>query len=198
MKMIEIQYASEVKELEKLEARLEKVKAKLEKAHAKAEKLNATWTKEEHLEWLKNCETQDGWMVNKEDINRNGAWYDLYSAEYDIEELKGKIERTKERIEKKEKVVDEYREQIAKIENLKEREKLMKLDFEREQKEWAKDGIKLDGRYTGLTPSGKRFAIYGNSGFTERSKHCYTLYIDCEVVFTSGEFWRAYGTIKNN
>ena len=53
-------------------------------------------------------------------------------------------------------------------------------------------------RYNGFTPSGKRFTIYGNSGVTIRSRHCYTLYIDGKVIFTSGEFWRCYLNIKNS
>lgn len=199
MKMIEIQYASEIKELEKLEIRLEKAKAKLEKSTAKAEKLNATWTREEHLEWLKTLEADEyGFIRDQEAIKRNGAWFDHYSAGEAVKDIEGRIERAKARLEKKEQAVEEYRSEIAKIEDLKKREELRKLEFEQEQKEWAKDGITLERRYSGTTPSGKHFYIERNSGYTLRSLHCFTLYIDGETIFTSGEFWRAYAIIKKN
>lgn len=199
MKMIEIAYASEIKELEKLEARLERHTARLAKAQAKAEKLGATWTDEEHREWINTIPKNEmGFLLDKEAIKKNGAWYDLIGAERDLESTKWSIERAKARLEKKAQAVEEYRQEIANIEDLKKREELMKAEFEAEQKEWAKDGITLESRYMGTTPQGKRFWIYRNSGYTERSWHCYTLMLDGQVIFTSGEFWRAYGIVKNN
>jgi hypothetical protein len=199
MKMIEIQYQGHIKELEKLQTRLERQEKNLEKKMAIAEKLGATWSREEHLEWLKTVPTNEfGFIVSQEDIKRNGAWFDVVSAENDLAETKGKLKREQERLEKAEAKVEEYRKEIEQIEDLKKREELMKAEFEAEQKEWAKDGIKLEARYNGITPGGKRFLIYGNNGFTERSRHCFTLYIDGETIFTSGEFWRAYGIIRNN
>ena len=199
MKMVEIAYASETKQLEKLQAQLERREKALEKKMAIAEKLDATWTPEEHRAWLENeVETNNGWIVNKEDGKRNGAWFDVIRAKSDLEETKQAIEKANARLEKKLEAVEAYREEVAKIADLKEREKLMKLEFEKEQKEWLKDGIKLEGRYYGFTPAGKKFSIYRNNGFTRRSLHCFTLYIDGETVFTSGEFWRAYMIIKNN
>lgn len=199
MKMVEIAYASEIKQLEKLQAQLERREKALEKKMATAEKLGVNWTNDEHRAWLENeVETMNGFIVKKEDIKKNSAWFDVIRAKSDLEETQRAIEKANARLEKKQKAVEEYREEVAKIENLKEREKLMKLDFEKEQKEWLKDGIKLEGRYYGETPNGKRFAIDRNRGVTERSLHCFTLYIDGETVFTSGEFWRAYMIIKNN
>lgn len=198
MKMVEISYRSKVAELEKLNARLERAEKAYEKKLAAAKKVGgAEWTKEQRKAWVETVETKDGWMVNKEDIKKNGAWFDMRSAQADVEEVKGQIERAEARLEKAEQEVEKYREQVEKIADLKEKEKLFKLEFEKEQKEWAKDGIELQGRYYGKTPSGKGFNIEGNCGMTERSRHCYTLYIDGETVFTSGEFWRAYGVIKN-
>lgn len=199
MKMVEITYASEMKELEKLNARLERHTARLEKARAKAEKLGATWTDEEHRAWIKTIPHNEmGFLLDKEAIKKNGAWYDLIGAERDLEGTKWAIERAEARLEKKAQAVEEYRQQIATIKDLKKREELMKEEFEAEQKEWAKDGITLERRYAGTTPQGKRFWIEGNSGYTERSRHCFTLYLNGETIFTSGEFWRAYGVIKNN
>ena len=89
-----------------------------------------------------------------------------------------------------------YHKEVQKITDLKEREKLMQAEFEKEQKQWAKDGITLEERYYGTTPNGKRFYIERNNGVTFRSMHCFTLTIDGETIFTSGEFWRAYSEIK--
>lgn len=199
MKMVEIKMASIVKELEKLEARLVKAEAKLEKAEAKAEKLGCKWTHEEHREWLQSVETtEDGWIISKEDIKKNGAWFDLWRAKDAVEEIKSKIENASTRFEKAEEEVEKYHEEIAKMVDLKKKEELMKKEFEAEVKEWAKDGITLERRYAGYTPNGKRFVIDRNHGFTQRSWHCFTLWIGGETIFTSGEFWRAYSVIKNN
>lgn len=198
MKMIEIMYTAELKELEKLQTRLLKKEAKLEKVKAKADKMGVTDDVEAHRAWLATVETRDGFIVNKEDIQKNGLFYDLVMTQDDIGGIKAKIESTENRLEKKQKALEEYREEVEQIENLKEREKLMKESFEAEQKEWAKDGIILEERYKGKTPKGQRFMIYGNSGYTERSRHCFTLYINGETIFTSGEFWRAYGVVKNS
>ena len=198
MKMIEIKLNSVVSEMGKLLEKKERAEKKLEKASAKVEKLNCRWTMEEHREWMESVPTENGWIINKEDVKKNGAWFDWYRAQGDLEEVNEKIERLKNRIEEAEKKVDEYHAEVEKIEDAKRREGMNKLEFEEEQKEWAKDGIKLENRYYGETPSGKRFSIYGNSGFTKRSLHCFTLYIDGETIFTSGEFWRCYLVIKNN
>ena len=101
-------------------------------------------------------------------------------------------------LDKAEAELNAYHEEVERIEDLKKKEELFKLEFEQEQKEWAKDGITLKGRYYGTTPQGKKFWIEGNNGFTRRSLHCFTLTIDGETIFTSGEFWRAYGVIKNS
>lgn len=198
MKMVEITYTAELKELEKLQTRLEKKQAKLEKVQAKADKMGVTDDVEAHRAWLATVETQDGFIVKKEDREKNGLFYDLVMTKDDIESLESKIEMAESRLEKKQKALEEYREEVEQIENLKEREKLMKESFEAEQREWAKDGIILEARYRGTTPKGNKFTIYGNSGYTERSQHCFTLYINGETIFTSGEFWRAYGVIKNS
>ena len=200
MKMVEIKHRSRMQELNKLSARLERAEKALAKKTAVAEKMGvADWTNDEHKEWLSTVETTDmGWIISKDDQKKNGAWFDLYGAKREVEDIKGQIERAEARFAKAEEALEEYRKEVAQIESLKEKEELWKLEFEQEQKEWAKDGITLEDRYSGTTPQGKRFLIYGNNGFTNRSLHCFTLYIDGQTVFTSGEFWRAYGVIKNS
>ena len=197
MKMIEIRFASIAKDLEKLTARLERAEKKLVKATAKAEKYGViNWSADDRQAWLKTIEIDNGWIVNKSDIDKNGAWFALSSARYDVEDLKRQIERAEARLAKADAEVEAYHKEIEALDDLKKKEELRKLEFEAEQKEWLKDGIKLESRYYGETPSGKKFYIYGNCGMTLRSRHCFTLYINGETVFTSGEFWRCYLTIK--
>ena len=200
MKQIEITYRSKLNELNKLNDRLERAIKALEKKRANAEKLGvADWSNEEHHVWLSTVETtENGFIVNKEDIKKNGAWFDLYSAQRDLEEIKRQLEKAQERFAKTEQEVEKYHEELEAMEDLKAKEELQKLEFEQEQKEWKKDGITLEGRYYGTTPNGQHFSITRNSGYTYRSLHCYTLMIDGEMIFTSGEFWRAYGVIKNS
>lgn len=199
MKMVEIKFASIAKELEKLYKRLERAEKTLEKKTAKAEKYGVKdWTPEERQEWLKTVETVDGWIVNKEDINKNGAYFEYHSAEYDVKDIKRSIEKAEARLDKAETDLENYNKEIEALADLMKKEELRRLEFEQEQKEWLKDGIKLEARYYGSTPSGKRFYIHGNCGMTIRSRHCVTLTINGNTVFTSGEFWRAYNAIKNS
>lgn len=201
MKMVEISYMSNMKELEKLSAKLERAQKALAKKQAAAEKAGvAEWTKEQHIDWLKGVETTEwGFIANKADIKKNGAWIDLMMAQDALEEVEGQIENAERRFEKAERKLSHYREEQAAIRCLKDKEALWKVEFEQEQREWAKDGITLEERYRGLTPAGRGFSIVGNSGWTDRSRHCFTLYIEGRgCVFTSGEFWRAYREIKNS
>lgn len=198
MKMLEISYNSLLNEMTKLLEKKDRTEKKLEKATAKVEKLDCKWTWEEHREWLMNVPTSEGWLVNKSDVQKNGAWFDWSRAQDDLADVNGRIERLQKRIEEAEIKVDEYHAELERMNDAKKREELWKLEFEAEQKEWAKDGITLTNRYSGKTPSGKSFIIYSNNGYTERSLHCFTLRIAGSTVFTSGEFWRCYLIIKNS
>lgn len=198
MKRIEITYRSISKELDKLNKRLERAEKAYQKKLATAENLGvADMDNEAHREWLDSVPQENGWLTNKADIKKNGAWYDLKSAEYEIGDIKRRLEAEEKRMAKAEAELDKHLAEVAEIEDLQEKEKLMALEFEQEQKEWAKDGITLEKRYLGTTPSGKRFFIEGNNGFTKRSLHCFTLTVDGQTIFTSGEFWRCYQEIKN-
>ena len=199
MKRAEISYNTVVKELEKLEARLERAEKKLEKATAKAEKYGVKdMTVTEYREWISTVETDENYMiVNKADVEKNGAYFDYRGAKDDVAGLKARIERTEERLVKKFEAYEQEQELNKQISDAKSIEEKWQLEFEAEQKEWAKDGITLEARYYGSTPEGRRFFIAGNCGLEMRSRHCFTLYIDGNVVFTSGYFWRAYLEIKN-
>ncbi|MCQ2270997.1 MAG: hypothetical protein MJZ52_07215 [Bacteroidales bacterium] len=47
----------------------------------------------------------------------------------------------------------------------------------------------------GTTPNGKRFVVYINNGWTDRSRYCYTLRINGTTLFTSGTFQTAYAMV---
>lgn len=200
MKQVEITYRANMAELEKLNAKLEKAEKAYSKKLAAAQKAGvAEWDDEQHREWMQGIEkTECGFIKNEEDVKKNGAWFDMMMAEDRVAEAKEKIQRAEAKFEKAEEAVNAYHEELERMADLKMKEELWKFEFEEEQREWAKDGITLTGRYTGMTPQGKRFWIYGNHGFTRRSLHCFTLTIDTETIFTSGEFWRAYSVIKNS
>lgn len=202
MKRIEITYRKDIGELEKLSAKLERAEKALSKKAAVAEKLGVKdWNIEDHTAWIKTVELIDGFrMANESDIRKNGAWFEYIEAVDTVQEIKTRIDKAEKHLQKVETEIDEYRATVAALENLKAKEELQKLDLEQERKEWAKDGITLEDRYFGLTPSGKRFVIYGNNACVEcqRGWHCYTLRIDGNVIFTSGEFWRAYAIVKNS
>lgn len=199
MKRAEIAYNAEVKELEKLTARLERAEKKLEKATAKAEKYGVKeMTVTEYRAWMNTVEVDENYTIkSKEDINKNGAYFDYRSAKSDVEDIKGRIERTEQRLAKKFEAYEQEQELEKKLADAKSIEEKWELEFEEEKKEWAKDGIILERRYAGTTPKGNHFSIYGNNGFTKRSLRCFTLYINGETIFTSGYFWRAYLEIKN-
>ena len=93
MKMVEISYRSITAELLKLNARLERAQKALEKKQAKAEKLGvADMDNDAHREWLKGVETNEmGYILNKKDVQKNGAWFDLYSAQREVEDVAKQI-----------------------------------------------------------------------------------------------------------
>lgn len=198
MKMVEITFRSYQKDLEKLNTQLEKAESAYNKKLAAAKKYGVeNWTSNDRHEWIQTVETtESGFLINKADEKKNGAWFDMICAESRIEEIKSSIERAEKRLAKAEQEVSTYYEELDKLADLKAKEELMKKQFEQEQKEWKKDGITLESRYLGYTPQGRRFTIHGNNGFTNRSLHCFQLIIDGETIFTSGEFWRAYSEIK--
>lgn len=201
MRISEIQYRAEVKEWEKLQARLERQKKALEKAEAKAEKYGVKdWTRADYRAWIETVEVNESYFIkNKADQDKNGAWFDLGMKRDAVEDTEKSIARCEARLEKKMETFEKDTAEREELEKVAGKEELMKLSFEQEQKEWLKDGIILEDRYSGFTPQGKHFIIYGNNfGMTKRSLHCYTLRIAGETIFTSGLFWRCYSVVKNS
>lgn len=170
-------------EIEKLLVRKERCEKALEKKIENAEKLNINVTADE-------------WFKIRDNVTDKqfAAYFELSIARGNLKEVLKKIENANKRKEKAETKVTEIKHKTAEEEI--ERQKAETIE------EWAKDGItvtEITSRYIiGITPSGKRFSIYSNNGFTDRSRHCYTMRIDGETIFTSGEFYRAYRTVKNS
>lgn len=92
MKRIEITYRSKLNELEKLNARLDRAQKTYEKKLAAAQKMGvADWTNEQYRAWMDTVETQNGWIVSKADVKKNGAYSDLYSAKREIGDIERQI-----------------------------------------------------------------------------------------------------------
>ena len=205
--MMERKAESVRKELEKLNARLERQQKKLVKETANAEKLNAICTREE---WF-------GGMREKFTNEQAWAWIEWTSAQEDIQETKGHIENAQKRLDKLTGKVEEQREArekeeavVARCESIERRMLTQaeqeanaaqrKAEYERWLAEFKaeclKDGIIIDNAcgtwFDGTAANGKRFYLDRNNGWTERSRHCYTLTIGGVAIFTSGEFNTAY------
>lgn len=170
------------KELEKLSTRKEKALKKLDEKTAVAEKAGVNLSFEE---W---CEVRD--TATPEQC---AAHLGVYSAQRELEDIERRINVLSKEHENVSAKVEKRNERISQEEA--ERRKAEEI------KRWLEDGIiveKMDSdSIHGKTPEGKYFAIYGNHGHAQRSRHCFTLYIGGEMIFTSGEFCRAYSAVKN-
>lgn len=100
-------------------------------------------------------------------------------------------------IGKKEEWITDGMDLTTRIQRRAEYDKL----FDKLAKIYAKHGDKvLTMNYTdqggykcGTTPNGKKWTMYMNSGWTTRSRHCGTLYIEGEgTIFTSGTIAKAF------
>jgi len=203
--MIEKKAESIRKEIEKLETRLHRQQDLLTKKIAKAEKAGSNWGKEEFYEHRDTDMTQEQWA----------AYFDKYSAEEDVKETESRLENAKKRLNKLTPAIEKDEAAKCESERLTDMEARFysashksKEEREREYEEWlanfkaecSKDGITIDGAtgwmVYGTARNGKRFTMYGNSGQTVRSLHCYTLRIDGETIFTSGDFTTGYKILK--
>lgn len=204
MTMVEKRAESIRKEIEKLSKSLTTHKARLEKKIVKAEKVNANWTREEFFQ-NKDTMTQDQWS----------AYFDKSLEEDEVAEIEKKLANAEKRLANILPEVEAKTEQNAEADRVSDMEskfyhisRKSKEEQEAEYEAWErqfkaeclKDGIKIEEingwAISGTTKSGKTFGVYGNSGYTERSLHCYTLYIDKQMVFTSGDFSTAYKLLK--
>lgn len=205
------------KELEKLNAQLERAETTLEKKLQTAQKLGvAEWDITQYNEWRESVETVNNFIVNKQDVKKNGAWFDLYCAKERIKEIKGSIERTTRNLNKYNAMYEAELETIAITDAENQRSEIadryltvklseeeIKAMQEQMREEWRRDGIEITefrgNSIAGITPNGAEFHFILNSGITDRSFHCYTLYIKgFGVIFTSGTIASCYKAIKRN
>jgi hypothetical protein len=186
------------KEIEKLEKSLERYSGLLNKKVAKCEKLDCNWTREEMFVKRENNEmSQEQWS----------AWFDKSLEEGHVEDTQRRLENAFRRLEKANAEFEKVAEQIELDEMISDKElqwmksRELKEDeyykwLNQFKKDCAKDGIIIDkasaSYISGNTKSGKRFAMFINNGWTERSLHSYTLNIEDKTYFTSGLFETGY------
>lgn len=208
MTMNERKVESIRKELDKYTKSLTRYEGIAEKKLAKCQKLGcADWTQEE---------LRKAYDDRNSNLDKINAWFDYDMAKDNVEEMKRKIENANKRLEKvlpeadkdranaeEDKRIEQLEEKAFKVLSIKEWNRLQE-----EYRKWLeafiadclKDGVVIEnysGQYiNGTTKSGKRFYMSLNDGWTERSEHCYTLWIDGEIKFTSGLFSTAYRLLK--
>ena len=207
--MIERQAASVQKEIEKLNARLVREKAQLAKKTAAAEKIGANCTRAEWFAGMREAYTDE----------QRWAFTEVWSAQNDVEDTEGRIANAEKRLAKltgKVEAANEVNaretaevERIGNIENawvsatpeqVEANAARRKAEYDKWLAEFKaeclKDGVIIDrvcGRFfTGTTADGYRFCVDGNCGWTNRSRKCYSLTINGNLIFSSGEFITAY------
>lgn len=208
MTKAERQAESICKDIEKLQNRLDAHRARLEKKIAKAEKLDALEYKDE---W---DITENGYRTG-DNLKGFSAWFDVCCETREVKEIEKSLEHAKGKLNKVLPIIEDAKadkieeERMEKMENSffqmsqksrEEEEAEFQAWLEKFKAECLQDGVIIEDYsgwwISGKTASGKNFALYGNSGFTDRSRHCYTLYIGKTMMFTSGEFATAYRILK--
>lgn len=209
--MIEKQINKAQKDIEKYTKAVARYTVLLEKKTAKCIKLNCNWTEDE---WHQHREAND--YTN----DQYSAIFDRWINEDNLEEAKEKLEKAEKNLEKLTGKAEAKAEQEAEADRINGMEnkwwKAIKEEMEKtpeqrkaEYEAWLaefkaeclKDGIiieKANGNWiSGTTANKKHFFMDANSGYTERSLHCYTLRIDGETIFTSGDFSTGYTYLMN-
>lgn len=193
------------KEIAKVTKSLERYEAICAKKEALCIKLGCNWTEEEWMA-LRDTEIPQKQLV---------AHLELGVAATNVDDTKYRLEKLEIRLAR---VAKQFAEENAKNEAFREmlqqaseqETKLLTTKSEEEYQIWLKqfkedclkDGITVEdacSRFVyGTTPTGKRFMISSNNGHAERSWHCYSVRVENDTLFTSGEFWRAYRAVKMN
>lgn len=201
MTMAEKKVESIKKEIEKLTKSVERTTNSYNKKTEKCIKLGCDWTDEEMRLHRDVDMTDKQWM----------AWFDRAVTESDKKDYEERLERAFVRLEKANESLEKVQERIQEDEAIANKEanwlELIAKKEEEYQKwlaqfkaECLEDGIVIDEAssnwITGNTPNGKRFSMYINSGWTERSFHSYTLKINGVTYFTSGLFATGYKYLK--
>lgn len=155
------------KEVDNLRTRIQKKEDQIKKNLAKCEKLGCSeWTEEEFAEKRLAKATEKAFEVSLK-IDEEKA-------------IEQKEESWISAIQKSEKEYEAWLKQF--------------------KAECLLDGITIEyatnALIAGKTKSGKQFTMYMNNGWTDRSRHCYTLTIEKDTIFTSGLFSTGYSIIK--
>ena len=200
--MVERKMQSTQKEIEKLTKSLARYQGILEKKVAKCESLGCNWTRDEFFQHRDTDMTQE----------QDEAYFDKGIAEMNVEDTQRRLQKAQNRLSKlmpQEESVEQDRKEHERLSGIEKKWLSMtaeeiKADYERWLKQFKadclKDGIIIEDASNnficGQTAKGERFYMAINNGFTERSFHCYTLRVDGQTVFTSGDFVTAYRYIK--
>lgn len=208
--MIEKQIAKANKDIEKYQKSIARHTALLEKAQAKCDELNCNWTWEQWIEHRESKTYTD---------DQYWAWSKRNSEQDEIKDAEERMAYSVKQLEKLTGKAEAKAQEQAEADRISEiesgwwkavREELEKTPEQRQAEyeawlkqfkaECLKDGIIIEHVdntcINGKTARGSRFAMYDNNGFTDRSLHCYTLYINGECIFTSGDFSTAYSRIR--
>ncbi len=221
MTMTEKQMLSIQKEIDKINTQIQKKQAMIEKNLAKCEKLGCNdWTEDEWLEkrkTLSDKETAKGSFLLEFDKTltqkQDSALWDRSNYQDDMKELKSKLENAEKRMAKATDKLYEVNLKVEEEQAIEQKEQSFismwnNQDNKETYEEWLKrfkaecllDGVVIDEAQnnwiTGKTKAGKQFLMQINNGLTDRSWHCYTLWIDGEAIFTSGKFSTGYALIK--
>ena len=139
------------------------------------------------------------------------AWFDWHCNQRDIEEYKHNLKVAEKHLAKllgvqevkeQEQQFEEYisRKEISWIQQNSKTAEELQAEYEAWLKQFKAeclaDGIKIDeasnNYISGLDAKDRKFVLYINNGWSERSIHSYTLRINGETIFTSGLFSTAY------
>lgn len=207
MNMTERKMNSIKKEIEKLTKSLNRYQGILDKKVAKCEKLGCNWNRDEWFENRDTCSPDQDVAYfemtvaqsNVDDTNRR-----LETQYRNLNKITNKFEIESEKAAENEKEIGRAKEiengWLSAPKTAEEREAKYQAWLKKFKEECLKDGVIIESAnnsfINGFTKSGKRFVMYSNNGMTERSWHCYTLRIDGETIFTSGEFFTGYAIIK--
>ncbi len=198
--MIDKMIAKATKDVEKAQKGIERHTKWAEKKEAKCRKLDCLWTDEEFEEHRDNgTMTNDQWA----------AYFDYYCNQKDIKEYERQLTMAYKHLDKVLNKADDKakkQEEEDHLTAMTTKYETQEVDYEKWLAEFKaeclKDGIVIEDAtsnfISGLTKNSKQFAMSINNGFTYRSWHSYTLYIEGETIFTSGLFETGYRYIMSH
>lgn len=138
-----------------------------------------------------NSQRKEITRYQKEIARYQKEWCGKDMPEHMVKEGKRWIEYYQNHILRVEKKIAEMSKQAAELATEEEKKQMIRDMAE----ELAKRGIK----WSGYTTKGLHYSIEGNHGVTERSRYCWTMYMEGHgTVFTSGTLETVAEYILNN